>query len=739
MADRLSPSRKSSLKKLVGKFIDSKIAGVLANTPPFSFILRRMTQYLLKERLNNKVITSPERTRNIGLEAALDGIVQDVVDVFGYVGAMVAAYDKIDDALPVKAFYVDEHLATKKDIKKFEKTVSEFTSEPISISDQKIARVYVHKQEHQKNLGVKAFHKGEAETSVHLFDLFTPIIPDSSKPVIEGIQQELHIKEVITVPFFLDVTVDGELQKEFVGNLFVAKRDIITDHDKLVLTTLGQYVASLIQSENRRQLVEIIDNLVLDIQKNLASEDQVLHRIVQGIVEDLGYFGAMVAPYEKEENVLPIKAFDFDKNNGYLTVEKIKELEKQVSQITTEPVSLTDPQLARVYLDDQKYRDNLSIIAAKSGKPEKRKDLYDLFIPFAPLSSKSMIEEVQKKIGVHRVIAVPFFLESWGGEKELLGNLFALSRSYEITDWEIDVLQAFGQQAAAGLQNVRLHQKTEELLNTTRDLLQEKEGLLQETQELYRKSEDRRKAAEIFGKMAFTATATLHAFRNDLGAIRMGFQMLSDILQRRMDRLANRLESLKEPFSKESTLNEPVNINTSLQYAFMKVKEVFGNQYRFENPDDTSEMPAGEQLEKISKILVKMDLQDNLPAINTVPEMLSEAFKVLIKNAVEAISEKESDNRLLLIRSEFLEEKQIIVTIQDNGRGIKPEYLEKVFELGTTTKDSGLGFGLFWTKDYIEGLSGDIDMSSVWGEGTTVKIYLPTTINSLPSNQETTN
>jgi signal transduction histidine kinase len=209
---------------------------------------------------------------------------------------------------------------------------------------------------------------------------------------------------------------------------------------------------------------------------------------------------------------------------------------------------------------------------------------------------------------------------------------------------------------------------------------------------------------------------------------------MSDMLMRRLDRLANRLESLREPFSKDSTLNESVDMNASLRYALMKAKEVFADQFRFEKLNDPSGTPTGEHLEKLPRIFVEMDLQEDLPPLNTVPEMLNEAFKVLIKNAVEAIAEKNLDNRLISIRSELLPGNQVMITIQDNGAGIKPAYLEKVFELGTTTKNSGLGFGLFWTKDFIKGLGGTIDISSSWGEGTTIHICLPTTNGLLHSD-----
>ncbi len=65
------------------------------------------------------------------------------------------------------------------------------------------------------------------------------------------------------------------------------------------------------------------------------------------------------------------------------------------------------------------------------------------------------------------------------------------------------------------------------------------------------------------------------------------------------------------------------------------------------------------------------------------------------------------------------------ITIDDHGTGIPLENLDRIFEMNYTTKKSGLGFGLFWTKDYIEGLGGSINVESYLGKGTKFTIYLP--------------
>jgi sensor histidine kinase regulating citrate/malate metabolism len=41
-----------------------------------------------------------------------------------------------------------------------------------------------------------------------------------------------------------------------------------------------------------------------------------------------------------------------------------------------------------------------------------------------------------------------------------------------------------------------------------------------------------------------------------------------------------------------------------------------------------------------------------------------------------------------------------------------------------------MGFGLFWTKDYIEGMGGSIKVESAWQEGASFNINLPASPNN---------
>jgi signal transduction histidine kinase len=64
----------------------------------------------------------------------------------------------------------------------------------------------------------------------------------------------------------------------------------------------------------------------------------------------------------------------------------------------------------------------------------------------------------------------------------------------------------------------------------------------------------------------------------------------------------------------------------------------------------------------------------------------------------------------------------------DTGKGIPPEQLQTLFDIGFGTKKSrvGMGLGLPTAKSIIDGHGGEISIDSEVGKGTTVRISLPT-------------
>ncbi|MCA9970257.1 MAG: GAF domain-containing protein [Anaerolineales bacterium] len=659
--------------------------------------------------------------RETRLGITLQTIASDVVTALGYVGAMVSTYE-VDGNIPVRAFYVDPAVASMEQIRRWQERIAKVINRPVDLLDPTFARVNVHRKEDQNNLSVQAVKKRKPIVSSSLYSLFTPVTPPATKPLLDHvIQSALGVRQVVAVPFFLESS--GGTNVEIVGNLFAAKSGEITRQDELVLTAFGRQAAAAIEMERQRlQVLRVARQMSTEIQTRIRQEDEILQQIVNGVVEVMGYMGAMLATYEKEDRSLPLRAVCFDAG---LEIDK---WEQRILRLMPNPISIAhpDPDRARVYVDDPDYADNLSVQAVKARGPVVSDDLYALFTPFVPAVARPIFKLIQRTTGMSQVIAVPFFLETADNHRlEIVGNLFAATtRPAGFQVEEIELLRAFGHQAAAGIRNARLYREIGQLYTKA-------EQQRREIEDLYRKSDERRQVAEVFGKMAFSASANVHALRNHLGAFSTHLQLMlmyrddPERLQpllasgpRYVERLKEAsaiLDALHEPWRAQT--DRPVDLNQAVSEALKKA-------------NDRSNLGQ--------RIHVESCLAEDLPPVRTSYDMFVEAFKILIKNGLEAILEKHGirgeggtavpDTILGVLRVETraLDAETLEVIVQDNGLGIAPDNLGNIFDLHWSTKDAGMGFGLFWLKDYIEGLGGRVWVQSQLGEGTTFRVLLPT-------------
>ncbi|MEZ7514680.1 sensor histidine kinase [Flavobacterium frigidarium] len=69
---------------------------------------------------------------------------------------------------------------------------------------------------------------------------------------------------------------------------------------------------------------------------------------------------------------------------------------------------------------------------------------------------------------------------------------------------------------------------------------------------------------------------------------------------------------------------------------------------------------------------------------------------------------------------------ELVLTIEDNGVGIAPEFHEKIFEMffRLPGEAEGSGIGLYIVKETVEKLHGNIQITSNLGQGTTLLIRL---------------
>lgn len=69
--------------------------------------------------------------------------------------------------------------------------------------------------------------------------------------------------------------------------------------------------------------------------------------------------------------------------------------------------------------------------------------------------------------------------------------------------------------------------------------------------------------------------------------------------------------------------------------------------------------------------------------------------------------------------------KYIKISLSDNGTGISPEHLERIYDPYFTTKQTGNGLGLATVYSIIKKHGGHISVTSQLGQGTTFTLYLP--------------
>ncbi|MCH9670607.1 MAG: response regulator [Gammaproteobacteria bacterium] len=132
-----------------------------------------------------------------------------------------------------------------------------------------------------------------------------------------------------------------------------------------------------------------------------------------------------------------------------------------------------------------------------------------------------------------------------------------------------------------------------------------------------------------------------------------------------------------------------------------------------------------------------MDLQIIRPAEDLIvmadPTQLQQVIVNLTINASESYAEKSGSITLEVSRSQ--DDEKALLTIRDSGCGMSPETQMALFDPFFSTKFPGRGLGMAIVHRIIELHAGAIEVDSVVGEGTTMRIALPLLAQPAPARQ----
>jgi signal transduction histidine kinase len=121
-------------------------------------------------------------------------------------------------------------------------------------------------------------------------------------------------------------------------------------------------------------------------------------------------------------------------------------------------------------------------------------------------------------------------------------------------------------------------------------------------------------------------------------------------------------------------------------------------------------------------IVMRTDFAAELPKIMADRVQLQQVLMNLMMNGIEAIKDT---GGVVTVKSQFGEDGQIEISVNDTGPGLPPGKDDQIFDAFFTTKPQGSGMGLAISKSIIESHGGRIWANGEDGRGATFHFTLP--------------
>lgn len=239
--------------------------------------------------------------------------------------------------------------------------------------------------------------------------------------------------------------------------------------------------------------------------------------------------------------------------------------------------------------------------------------------------------------------------------------------------------------------------------NRMADSVEQRDEALRKQQEQLIQSEK----MAVVGRMASQIS---HEVRNPLNALSLNIEMLSEEIEGKepqkilsaisteVDRLNRIAENYLNVARAQKHSKEKVNLSTILSHLEQLIRP---------------------ECEKRG-IGFEVNLENQLPTLQTDRTRLEQALLNLARNAMEVLSSGEKFG--IQVKRE---NEQIKITVWDTGPGIPSEILPHIFEPFYSSKEKGTGLGLSITHEIIRDQGGTIQCDSFTGKGARFHIRLP--------------
>lgn len=289
--------------------------------------------------------------------------------------------------------------------------------------------------------------------------------------------------------------------------------------------------------------------------------------------------------------------------------------------------------------------------------------------------------------------------------QNVTGVIVLLSHQKRAYNEEIEILEAISSQLSNAIARAELYQKNIQTVKELKSALKE----LKETQIQLINSEKMASLGQLVAGVAHEINTPVASIKSNNGIVTKLLGSIED------DELKEMLTDINE-IDKEA-VNRISNIVTSLK-KFVRLDEAEQQEADINKELDlTLDLIRHETKNKVQ--IIKN--YGNIPMVKCFPNMLNQVFMNILVNACQAID----GSGTIVISTEY-RDKNLVVKIKDDGKGIARNELDKIFTAGYTTKSSGIGtgLGLAICKKIIDKHKGEIIVNSELGVGSEFAITI---------------
>lgn len=212
------------------------------------------------------------------------------------------------------------------------------------------------------------------------------------------------------------------------------------------------------------------------------------------------------------------------------------------------------------------------------------------------------------------------------------------------------------------------------------------------------------------------ASAIAHEIRNPLSSIRGLAQFIYQSDSEKSEQKGDLEIIIKEVDRLNQLINQLLDFSRPKKLATTKfiledlIKEII----------DLLKLESGEKK-------IEFQLFSDFPRQYIVADkdQIRQALINIILNSIQSVGEKGKIS-VSLNMANYKNNEAFIITVRDNGIGMTGDELSHVFDPFFTTRSKGTGLGLSVAYNIIEMHQGTISINSVKGQGTEVKIFIPT-------------